>query len=176
MKAGRHVLLEVGPGQTLTTLVQQHPERPKQLLALASMPPIEEPAESVALLTALGRLWLEGVEVDWDAFYGAEQRRRLPLPTYPFERRRCWVEPPKPVSGNGSGTKEPIGSAGGSAGRPVSSGNGQHGLALPKNGQESQRSGFAPAQPASLALAEQVMDSQLRLMKSQLEALGMGRS
>ncbi|MGO9203154.1 MAG: type I polyketide synthase [Limisphaerales bacterium] len=151
IKDGKHILLEVGPGQTLTTLVQQNPERPKNLLLLASMPPIEEPSESLALLTALGRLWLEGLNVDWGAFYAAEQRRRLPLPTYPFERRRCWVEPPKPASGNG-----------------------QHKLALPKEGQESQQPSLTPARAASLSMAEQVMENQLRLMGSQLEALGIG--
>jgi acyl transferase domain-containing protein len=105
----------------------------------------------LALLTALGRLWLEGLNVDWGAFYGAEQRRRLPLPTYPFERRRCWIEPPKPASGNG-----------------------QHKPALPKEGQESPQPSLTPARAASLSLAEQVMENQLRLMGSQLEALGIG--
>jgi non-ribosomal peptide synthase protein (TIGR01720 family) len=33
------------------------------------------------------------VKVNWTAFYGAEQRRRVPLPTYPFERQRYWIEP-----------------------------------------------------------------------------------
>ncbi|OWY66462.1 hypothetical protein B7486_36695, partial [cyanobacterium TDX16] len=34
-----------------------------------------------------------GVEVDWQGFYRHQQRSRLPLPTYPFERHRFWVEP-----------------------------------------------------------------------------------
>ncbi|NER82688.1 MAG: SDR family oxidoreductase, partial [Leptolyngbya sp. SIO1D8] len=41
----------------------------------------------------LGQLWLSGVEVDWCGFYGHERRHRLPLPTYPFERQRYWIEP-----------------------------------------------------------------------------------
>ena len=45
------------------------------------------------LLNALGRLWLTGVEIDWSEFYTGEQRYRVPLPTYPFERQRYWVEP-----------------------------------------------------------------------------------
>jgi thioesterase domain-containing protein/acyl carrier protein len=44
------------------------------------------------LLTSLGRLWLAGVRVDWPAFTAHEDRRRIPLPTYPFERRRYWIE------------------------------------------------------------------------------------
>src|SRR6185295_6431798 len=44
------------------------------------------------LLATLGKLWLAGVEIDWTAFRGAERRRRIPLPTYPFERRPYWIE------------------------------------------------------------------------------------
>jgi len=33
------------------------------------------------------------VSIDWDAFYAHENRRRIPLPTYPFERQRFWVDP-----------------------------------------------------------------------------------
>ena len=45
------------------------------------------------MLKALGQLWLAGVEVDWDNYYGEEKRYRVPLPTYPFERKRYWIEP-----------------------------------------------------------------------------------
>src|SRR5262249_22909117 len=45
------------------------------------------------MLATLGRLWLEGATVGWPALRADERRRRLPLPTYPFERQRYWVEP-----------------------------------------------------------------------------------
>ncbi|MGW5605378.1 type I polyketide synthase [Streptomyces sp. NPDC003753] len=51
-----------------------------------------------ALLTALGRLWLGGLSVDWSAVHGSGRRRKVPLPTYPFERRRYVVEPVVPAS------------------------------------------------------------------------------
>src|SRR5208283_3345579 len=41
----------------------------------------------------MGSLWQNGVTIDWDAFYANEERRRIPLPTYPFERQRFWVDP-----------------------------------------------------------------------------------
>ncbi|HEX2642744.1 MAG TPA: amino acid adenylation domain-containing protein, partial [Thermoanaerobaculia bacterium] len=52
------------------------------------------------LLQTLGRLWLSGVEIDWAGFHGAERRRRVPLPAYPFERQRYWVGgiEPKPAA------------------------------------------------------------------------------
>ncbi len=48
---------------------------------------------SAAVMEALSDLWLAGVEVDWSGVHGVARRRRLPLPTYPFERRRFWIEP-----------------------------------------------------------------------------------
>jgi amino acid adenylation domain-containing protein len=45
------------------------------------------------MLSALGKLWMAGVQVDWSGFYQQEKRRRIALPTYPFERKRHWVEP-----------------------------------------------------------------------------------
>ncbi len=46
----------------------------------------------LAVLDLVGQLWLSGVGIDWSAMRsGAE--RRVPLPTYPFQRHRCWVDP-----------------------------------------------------------------------------------
>ncbi|MCL4180304.1 MAG: type I polyketide synthase [Verrucomicrobia bacterium] len=85
------ILLEVGPGQTLSTLVQQQPQRAKQMIP--SLPPVEKPDEYRAMLRALGRLWANGVPVDWTSFHAGETRRRVcGLPTYPFQRRRYWLE------------------------------------------------------------------------------------
>jgi acyl transferase domain-containing protein/acyl carrier protein len=60
----------------------------------ASLGPSGDPRPApAAVLQALAGLWLAGVEVDWTAFSADERRRRVPLPTYPFERQRFWVEP-----------------------------------------------------------------------------------
>ncbi|MEU3662052.1 beta-ketoacyl synthase N-terminal-like domain-containing protein [Streptomyces sp. NPDC032940] len=40
--------------------------------------------------------WRAGVAVDWAAYYGDEPRGRVPLPTYPFTRRRFWLDRPEP--------------------------------------------------------------------------------
>lgn len=55
--------------------------------------PKEEGSDVAFILNTLGRLWLCGYDVDWQGFYAREKRHRIPLPTYPFERRRCWIEP-----------------------------------------------------------------------------------
>ena len=94
------VLLEVGPGQTLTSLARmcrldQKDKREETAPAIISSTrhPQEPQSDDVVLLNALGQLWLAGVKVDWAGFYSRERRRRVPLPTYPFERKRYWVEP-----------------------------------------------------------------------------------
>ena len=43
---------------------------------------------------ALADTWSSGGAVDWDARYAGEQRRRVALPLYPFERSRRWIDAP----------------------------------------------------------------------------------
>ncbi|MEM7198916.1 MAG: beta-ketoacyl synthase N-terminal-like domain-containing protein [Planctomycetota bacterium] len=87
-------LLEVGPGQTLSALVRQHGQETGGRAVIPSLrhPQADDPDEQ-CVLQALGRLWLAGVRVDWEAFQDGGRRRRLPLPTYPFQRQRYWVDP-----------------------------------------------------------------------------------
>ncbi|MCU0681992.1 MAG: acyltransferase domain-containing protein [Polyangiaceae bacterium] len=88
----RRLLLEVGPGRTLSRLAQRHPAAPGATV-IASLPD-EGPEAGAPLVHALGRLWQAGAAVDWGGFARAERRKRVPLPTYPFERRRYWIDPP----------------------------------------------------------------------------------
>jgi phthiocerol/phenolphthiocerol synthesis type-I polyketide synthase E len=90
-EGARHVLLEVGPGHALTSLARRHPRRKA---AAAMAPSLAAPGEGdlEPLLGALAKLWAAGVEPDWPAFYQGQRRRRVPLPGYPFERRRHWLD------------------------------------------------------------------------------------
>ena len=89
----RTALLEVGPGGTLGTLAGQHPDRKSaDLVARSLRRPKEDRKDLDVLLGALGRIWLAGADIDWSAVHAGERRRRIPLPTYPFERRRFWVD------------------------------------------------------------------------------------
>ncbi|HJT56499.1 MAG TPA: type I polyketide synthase [Ktedonobacteraceae bacterium] len=89
------ILLEVGPGQTLRTLAKQQPaaKGTSHRILSSLCHPQERQSESAHLLTTLGKLWLEGVQVRWEGLYDSGLPRRVPLPTYPFERQRYWVEP-----------------------------------------------------------------------------------
>jgi amino acid adenylation domain-containing protein len=94
------VLLEVGPGRTLSTLATRHPDKAPEQIVLSSVRHPQDSQSDVAfLLTTLGRLWLAGVAVDWRGFCTHERRRRVSLPTYPFERQRYWVQPQSPAAG-----------------------------------------------------------------------------
>jgi acyl transferase domain-containing protein/acyl carrier protein len=87
------ILLEVGPGRTLATMAGRHPARREQPVIASLRHPGEEADDLETMLAALGRLWIAGLEIDWQGFQAEERRRRVPLPTYPFERRRYWIEP-----------------------------------------------------------------------------------
>ena len=92
------LLLEVGPGNALANLARQSVPAGERRVVLASLPhPREEQPDTAVALRALGRLWLAGATVDWEAFVAGERRRRVPLPLYPFERQRYWLAPRKPA-------------------------------------------------------------------------------
>lgn len=93
LQDSQRILLEVGPGQTLATLARRHPANSIGRVILASMRhPQEKQSDAGFLLTTLGKLWLSGIQVDWNTFYANQKRCRVPLPTYPFERQRYWLE------------------------------------------------------------------------------------
>ena len=94
LKEPARVLLEVGPGQTLSNFAKQHPARGANNIVISSLRHAKDSAtDRETLLTALGQLWLAGAEIDWKSLYKHECRRRVPLPTYPFERKRYFIEP-----------------------------------------------------------------------------------
>jgi amino acid adenylation domain-containing protein len=86
-REGQPFLLEVGPGRNLTGLAPQIVERRTLRGVAASLPD----AETEDLRDALGALWSAGVDLDWTRM-GAPEGRRIPLPTYRFQRARHWIE------------------------------------------------------------------------------------
>lgn len=88
-----YVMLELGPRNTASTMARQQSVDPKKQVAIPSLGDSHlNDAEWDSMLTAIGQLWLCGIEVDWQNFYSLEKRKRVPLPTYPFERMRFWKE------------------------------------------------------------------------------------
>lgn len=101
------VLLEVGPGRTLSTFARDCIRGLRGCEVFSSLPHPKDPVSDLEfILQTLGGLWLSGVDVKWDCVHEGEKLHRVSLPTYPFERQRYWIEPqvsdknnaPRPVS------------------------------------------------------------------------------
>jgi len=90
------LFLEVGPGRALTTFasITLGKKGDPKTACVASLPGADDgrPA-GLAAFGMLGTLWANGVAIDWNGFHATERRRRVPLPTYPFERRSYWIGP-----------------------------------------------------------------------------------
>ncbi len=98
---GDYAFLELGPGSTLTTLTRQQSRITPEHTVTASLPMSKGANKNGAkewdgALEALASLWRCGVGIDWQRFQAEREHRRTPLPGYPFERRRHWVEPGSP--------------------------------------------------------------------------------
>ena len=96
LKESEMILLEVGPGKTLSNLAKRLPNKSDGHKVISSLPSHEDRNSAMEnLIGALGHLWAAGRDVDWAGFYAGEHRHRLPLPAYSFDRKRYWVEAPK---------------------------------------------------------------------------------
>jgi len=102
LRDGDQILLEVGPGSTLSTLVERQTGRggPHTVVPLC---PSGEDADHRAT-EALARLFVVGATLDWAGHQAHESRHRVSLPGYPFERAAYWIGPhtaPRPESADG---------------------------------------------------------------------------
>jgi acyl transferase domain-containing protein/acyl carrier protein len=100
LQASGGVLLEVGPGRTLSTLARRHSGHTSAHMIVESLRhPSDKAADAAVLLRAVGQLWLAGVALDWHSFSAHERRQRAAVPTYPFERQRYWIAPQPTLDG-----------------------------------------------------------------------------
>ncbi|HEY6391954.1 MAG TPA: type I polyketide synthase [Bryobacteraceae bacterium] len=87
------VFIEAGPGKTLKTLTRWHPAKSASHVVIASLPSRDERTSDYPhFLRAVGEAWVAGMEIQWSGLHEGERRLRVPLPTYPFERQRYWIE------------------------------------------------------------------------------------
>ncbi len=97
-RRGYRHYLEMGPGNTLLGLAAEclpQDDELELLPALARKPSGEghrAKGDWATLLPTLAELWVRGFDVDWQAFDAPFKRRRVRIPTYPFQRRRYWFE------------------------------------------------------------------------------------
>ncbi|MCC5604399.1 type I polyketide synthase [Nostoc favosum] len=89
-QTSHQVFLEVGFGQTLSTIIRQFTDAPPTFAS--GRHPQDTKSDVGLICQTLGQLWLSGVAVNWSGFYALQQPQKLPLPTYPFERQRYWID------------------------------------------------------------------------------------
>lgn len=131
---GIQIFVDMGPAATASGMVMAN-------LGAAPLPTIAaSPARQgnvdaqSALLRALGETWACGVDVAWDKVYGHRECRRVELPTYPFERKRCWVEAVSRISEH---RVEPVSVPASTPAEVPDRESGQGSSARPRNGDEA---------------------------------------
>jgi acyl transferase domain-containing protein/acyl carrier protein len=100
LKRSPLILLEVGPGRSLRQMGKEASKNQRETTLLGSLAGArEESSDEKRMTESLGEIWLRGRDIDWSGYYANERRRRISLPTYPFQRRRHWIEscPPTPA-------------------------------------------------------------------------------
>lgn len=100
------VFIEVGPGASLCALVRSNLGPNAKIVASLGEAETSAPDER-RMLTTLGWLWEKGVSIDWSLFGSLEQCRRAPLPSYPFERKRYWIDFQPPRATNAQESRAP---------------------------------------------------------------------
>ncbi|MEU9575644.1 type I polyketide synthase, partial [Streptomyces massasporeus] len=89
LEADDRTILEVGPGRSMTTLVRRHPGLRKGHVVVSSLPHPSAPVSDLEhILGSAGSLWSAGHDLDWAGVHSGAARRRIALPTYPFQRTR----------------------------------------------------------------------------------------
>ncbi len=109
LEAGRRALIEIGPHPVLAFGVEETFEEvltdPTEATLLFTLKREEDEPRRFAL--SLAEAHAQGIEVEWQAFFKGTSAKRVPLPTYPFQRKRYWL-----TSGQGATDASAIGQSG----------------------------------------------------------------
>lgn len=95
------LFIEMGPGHELSTIAAHTLTNMDRGAFIRSLPDDSQTvSDHQHFMQVLGSCWLRGQPIDWDRFYDEQDRYRVPIPTYPFERKRYWVDPPQVEASN----------------------------------------------------------------------------
>ena len=98
LEQGCAAFIEIGPAPTLLGMGQRCLAEGDRLW----LPSLRRGRDDWSqIVESLGSLYVRGAEVDWEGFDRDYPRRKVALPTYPFQRERYWVEEPQPLPGEG---------------------------------------------------------------------------
>jgi len=91
-ESGHRIFIEIGPSPTLIGMARKCISGNDCVM----LPSLRRGAEDwQVMLESLGNLYVRGMDVDWTAFDRDYSRRKIALPTYPFQRERYWLENPR---------------------------------------------------------------------------------
>jgi len=153
VKGKEVVMVEVGPGRTMSGMVEREVGVEVEVISVNRRGIGEGGEEEIE--EAIGKIWAAGSKVEWEEGYAGERRRREELPTYPFERKRYWIETSK-TNQNDNAQKKP--------GHGIHHNGNGNGSSASENLYEMQ------GNERDRAL-EQLLAKQLELMSRQLELL-----
>ncbi|GAA0856499.1 non-ribosomal peptide synthetase/type I polyketide synthase [Aliiglaciecola litoralis] len=92
MQQNNYTYLECGPGNTLSSLLRSCSDKPAQVQCVSSLKhPLETASDNDVFEAAQAKLWTTGIHLP-DTLT-PPTGRRVAIPTYPFQRTKCWVEP-----------------------------------------------------------------------------------
>ncbi len=87
------LFVEVGPGRSLSSFLKKHTGGNTVNGAVNMIRHTRENVSDVHyFLGKIGQLWLKGAPIDWRELHSGKQRKKIPLPTYAFDRKRYRVE------------------------------------------------------------------------------------
>ena len=114
LESANPILIEVGPGRTLATLADMHRTQDSPAAVTTMRHPKDVADDDAVFFEAVGAIWGAGATPEWGNLLNDEYSRRIPLPTYPFERSRYWIEPgkgqssPAPDDNDAAAPHEPV--------------------------------------------------------------------
>lgn len=97
VKLGANIFIEIGPQPVLVNMARLCVDQ-ADIDCLSSLKDGSD--EWLTLLASLGRCFVRGCDIDWQAFDAPWIRRKATLPTYPFQRELFWIESPPPQIAN----------------------------------------------------------------------------
>lgn len=93
-KFNNSIVIEIGPGRTISSLLQMNEAIPSTRLFVSMRSNVENTkSDSLILSELLENLWLNGVLIDFEKFYDRESLSKVSLPTYAFSECECYIKP-----------------------------------------------------------------------------------
>jgi len=87
LEHGQAVVIEIGPGNTLSSFARQHGLAADRHSVINTVRHVKElNHDQEYWLSSIGRLWLSGIDMNWNAIYKHKSRNTVALPTYSFEK------------------------------------------------------------------------------------------